>query len=149
MGVGSNFAAMGRQPHYPPLSERFAASPAAPENPTPVQAMAHKLKTPAGRTLYALKDTGTGVRHHQIGARIPSIFNARARKRAWRVESRDHVLEFEANVHPRSHLSNGLNRLAPKEHALRRVGRIHSNPPKIRSRSIQAAKSKNDAESQS
>ena len=30
---------MGRQPHYPPLSERFAAMPAAPENPTPVEAM--------------------------------------------------------------------------------------------------------------
>jgi transposase len=38
--------AMGRQPHHPPLAERF---------PTPVEAMAHRLKTPEGRKLYALR----------------------------------------------------------------------------------------------
>ena len=32
--------AMGRQPHHPPLSERFAAAPEAPRDPTPVEAMA-------------------------------------------------------------------------------------------------------------
>jgi transposase len=47
--------AMGRQAHYPPLSERFADAPDAPENPTPVEAMAHRLQTPAGRKLYALR----------------------------------------------------------------------------------------------
>jgi transposase len=47
--------AMGRQPHHPPLSERFARTPAAPRNPTPVEAMAHRLKTAAGRALYALR----------------------------------------------------------------------------------------------
>jgi transposase len=52
--------ALGRQPHYPPLAERFAQTPPEPENPTPVQAkpsqtMAHKLKTPAGKALYALR----------------------------------------------------------------------------------------------
>jgi transposase len=47
--------AMGRQAHHPPLQERFAAPPPAPENPTPVAAMAHRLKTPEGRTLYALR----------------------------------------------------------------------------------------------
>jgi transposase len=47
--------AMGRQPHYPPLAERFAAAPTAPENPTPVEAMAHRLKTPDGKKLYALR----------------------------------------------------------------------------------------------
>ena len=47
--------AMGRQPHHPPLAERFAAAPGAPDNPTPVEAMAHRLKTPAGRALYALR----------------------------------------------------------------------------------------------
>ena len=31
----------GRQPHCPPLSERFGPAPEAPENPTPVEAMAH------------------------------------------------------------------------------------------------------------
>ena len=47
--------AMGRQPHHLPLSERFAAAPEAPKDPTPVEAMAHRLKTPAGRALYALR----------------------------------------------------------------------------------------------
>jgi hypothetical protein len=47
--------AIGRQPHYPALDERFAEAPPAPENPTPVEAMAHRLKTPDGRKLYALR----------------------------------------------------------------------------------------------
>jgi transposase len=47
--------AMGRQPHHPPLNERFKKAPDAPENPTLVEAMAHRLKTPAGRALYALR----------------------------------------------------------------------------------------------
>ena len=47
--------AMGRQPHHPPLGERFAKEGPAPENPTPVEAMAHRLKTPEGRKLYALR----------------------------------------------------------------------------------------------
>src|SRR5271154_1275550 len=47
--------AMGRQAHHPPLSERFAQAPKAPQNPTPVQAMAHRLNTPQGRKLYALR----------------------------------------------------------------------------------------------
>jgi Transposase DDE domain len=46
--------AMGRQPHHPPLQERFETSPPALENPTPVEAMAHRPKMPEGRTLYAL-----------------------------------------------------------------------------------------------
>ena len=44
--------AMGRQPHYPPLPERLAPVP-PPENSTPVEPMAHRLKTPEGRKLYA------------------------------------------------------------------------------------------------
>lgn len=43
--------AMGRQPHHPPLHERFAAPPPPPENPSPVAAMAHRLKTQRGRKL--------------------------------------------------------------------------------------------------
>jgi transposase len=45
----------GRQPHYPPLSERLAEAPTAPENPTSVEAMAHRLKTVEGKKLYALR----------------------------------------------------------------------------------------------
>ncbi|HSO94163.1 MAG TPA: IS1182 family transposase [Candidatus Dormibacteraeota bacterium] len=47
--------APGRQPHHPPLAERFAPAPPPPDNPTPVAAMAHRLKTPEGRQLYALR----------------------------------------------------------------------------------------------
>src|SRR3954468_8466939 len=45
--------ALGREAHHPSLSERFAEAPPAPDDPTPVEAMAHRLKTPEGRKLYA------------------------------------------------------------------------------------------------
>jgi hypothetical protein len=47
--------AQGRQSHYPPLAERTAADPPEPENPTPLEAMAHRLQTRAGKALYALR----------------------------------------------------------------------------------------------
>src|SRR5580765_8850781 len=47
--------AQGRQSHYPPLSERFAKVPSAPENPTPLGAMSDRLQTPEGKKLYALR----------------------------------------------------------------------------------------------
>jgi transposase len=46
--------AMGRDPHHPSLSERFADAPAL-EDPTPVEAMAHRLRTSEGKKLYALR----------------------------------------------------------------------------------------------
>jgi hypothetical protein len=45
--------ALGREAHHPSLSERFAEAPPAPVDPTAVEAMAHRLKTPEGRKLYA------------------------------------------------------------------------------------------------
>jgi hypothetical protein len=47
---------MGRQPHDPPLDERFAGDPLPPDNPTPALAMAHRLKTREGRDLHALRE---------------------------------------------------------------------------------------------
>jgi hypothetical protein len=47
--------AQGRQSHYPPLAERFAKAPPAPEKPTPHEAMSHRLQTPEGKKLYALR----------------------------------------------------------------------------------------------
>jgi hypothetical protein len=35
------------------LSERVADASAAPENPTPIEAMAHRLQPPEGKALYA------------------------------------------------------------------------------------------------
>jgi len=47
--------ALGRQSHHPSLSERFAKAPPAPENPAPLEAMSHRLQTPEGKRLYALR----------------------------------------------------------------------------------------------
>jgi hypothetical protein len=47
--------ATGQQPHHPSWRERFTAPPPAPENPTPVEAMAWRLRTPQGKQLYALR----------------------------------------------------------------------------------------------
>jgi len=47
--------AAGRQPHHPSLSERFAAAPPVADNPTPVEAMIHRLQTADGKKLYALR----------------------------------------------------------------------------------------------
>jgi hypothetical protein len=45
--------ALDRTSHHPSLDERFAAAPPAPKNPTPLEAMAHRLATPEGKKLYA------------------------------------------------------------------------------------------------
>ena len=49
--------ALGRQPHHQSLRERFAAPPPPPPscNPTPAETMAYRLRTPAGKRLYALR----------------------------------------------------------------------------------------------
>jgi transposase/predicted transcriptional regulator len=49
--------AQGRQTHYEALEVRLAPVPAAPENPTPLQAMQHRLKTPEGKARYAQRKT--------------------------------------------------------------------------------------------
>jgi hypothetical protein len=45
--------ALDRQTHHPSLAERFAAPPPLPDNPTPIEKMAHRLQTPEGKKLYA------------------------------------------------------------------------------------------------
>jgi transposase len=47
--------ALGREGHHPSLGKRFAKAPPAPDNPTPVEAMAYRLKTTEGKKLYALR----------------------------------------------------------------------------------------------
>ncbi len=47
--------AMGREAHHPSLDERFAAPPPPPQDPTPLEAMDHRLKTSEGKRLYALR----------------------------------------------------------------------------------------------
>ncbi len=45
--------ALGRDTHRQSLAGRFADAPPAPQNPTPVEAMAHRLQTSEGKKLYA------------------------------------------------------------------------------------------------
>ena len=47
--------ACGRQSHHRSPSERFADAPPAPDNPTPVEAMRHRLQTAEGKALYAMR----------------------------------------------------------------------------------------------
>jgi len=60
----------------PPLAERFQAAPEAPQDPTPVEVMAHRLKTPVGRALYALRkqmpEPVFGIIKSTLGFRRPA-----------------------------------------------------------------------------
>jgi transposase len=47
--------AMGREAHHPSLAERFADDPEPPKDPTPVEAMRHRLQTKDGKKRYALR----------------------------------------------------------------------------------------------
>ena len=49
------FITVKRDAHHPAPAERFTEPAALPADATPAQAMAHKLKTKAGRSLYALR----------------------------------------------------------------------------------------------
>jgi hypothetical protein len=65
--------ALGRTPHHPSLDERFGAAPHAPKNPTPLEAMAHRLATPEGKKLYAqrkhIPETVFGIVKSVLGFR--------------------------------------------------------------------------------
>ena len=47
--------AVAKEDHHPDWRERHSEPPALPENATPLQTMAHRLKTRVGRALYALR----------------------------------------------------------------------------------------------
>src|ERR1700759_1109234 len=47
--------ATGREAHHPSLEKRFAEAPPPPEEPTPLEAMTHRLQTPEGKAVYALR----------------------------------------------------------------------------------------------
>jgi transposase len=63
----------GRQRHNEPLHERFADDPPEPKQPSPVEAMAHRLKTRNGKALYAKRkstvETVFGIIKHVQGFR--------------------------------------------------------------------------------
>jgi hypothetical protein len=47
--------ATGREHHHPSWRERFAEPAPAPDNPTPLEAMRHRLATTEGKRLYGLR----------------------------------------------------------------------------------------------
>jgi transposase len=51
----SPLIAVGREHHHPSWRQRFAEPPPAPDEPTPLEAMRHRLATPEGRQLYGLR----------------------------------------------------------------------------------------------
>jgi hypothetical protein len=81
----------------------------------------------------AQADPGTGVRHHQSGARIPSIFVARTRKSAWRVEPCDHGVEYEADVRPQHRLTKPKRSQKQPKTGSRKVDRDRNNALWMRS----------------
>ncbi len=62
-----------REKHNVPLQTRFAEDPKPPRNPTPVQAMHHRLQTKEGKALYAKRkssvETVFGILKHVQGFR--------------------------------------------------------------------------------
>ena len=117
--------AMGRQPHHPPLAERFADGAGSAGGPNAGRgdgASAEDVGRPSALG-DAQADPRAGVRDHQIGAGIPSVFAARPRRRARRMEPRHHGLEHQAAVRPRSCLTKA---------EVRRLGRQSQGNPDIR-----------------
>ena len=103
-GIDPRIAA-GRQPHYPSLQQRFEPAPPAPKDSTPVQTRAHRLQTPEGRALYALRKQT----QEPVFSIIKSILGFRQfslrglEKVRGKLEPRDHGLEYQAFVRARSH----------------------------------------------
>ena len=81
------YIACGREPHYPPLEERLAGAPQMPENPDPVSAMRHRLKTAEGKTHYARRKSTVepvfGITKHVIGFRQFMLRGLRAVQGEW------------------------------------------------------------------
>ena len=142
--------AMGRQPHHPPLSERFEKAPDAPKDPTPVAAMAHRLKTPRGRALHALRkqtpEPVFGIIKSALGFRQFLLRGLEKVRGEWS------LVTMAWNLKRCSPSLRPIEWLEPPraENYIRsRSNCINSNPPTLRSRSIQAANSKIDIVTQS
>jgi hypothetical protein len=93
---------LGRQSHHPSLAESFAKAPPAPENPTPLAAMSHRLQTPEGKKLYALRKQipEPVFGNLQIGDGLRSVPPAWRCPGPRRVEPRHDGLDHEADVRP-------------------------------------------------
>ena len=98
--------ALGRDAHHQSLRERFADAPPAPENPTPVEAMAHRLQTPEGKKLYAKRkhtpEPVFGIIKSVLGFR--QFLLRGLEKGQSRVDACDLGLEYKADVRPQGRL---------------------------------------------
>jgi hypothetical protein len=76
-----------REGHNPPFAERFAEDPEPLPDATPLQAMAHRLKTAAGKALYAKRkatvETVFGIIKHVLGFRQFLLRGLRAVQGEW------------------------------------------------------------------
>jgi transposase len=93
--------ALGRCRHHVSWKQRFVPAPKSPPaSATPLEKMAHRLRTPRGKeTVRAARaDPGTGLRHHQVGDGLSPMLAAGAQKRQKRVESGDDELEHQAKL---------------------------------------------------
>lgn len=99
--------AIGREHHHPSWRERFAEPAPAPDNPTPLEAMRHRLGNRRGQAALrpAQADPRAGVRHRQGGDAVPAILVARSRQGQGRVEPRRNGLEHQADVRSRWRLT--------------------------------------------
>lgn len=81
--------AMGRERHHPSWRERFAQAPPAPDNPTPLAAMRHRLATLDGKRLYALRkqtpEPVFGIIKSVMGFRQFSLRGLEKVKGEWRL----------------------------------------------------------------
>ena len=76
-----------REGHNLPLAEHFCEDPEAPNDPTPVEATAHRLQTRAGKALYAKRkstvETVFGIIKHVMGFRQFLLRGLRAVQGEW------------------------------------------------------------------
>jgi transposase len=76
-----------RQSHNPPLAERLGDDPPAPSDPSPAEAMAHRLRTRDGKTRYAKRkatvETVFGIIKHVQGFRQFLLRGLRAVQGEW------------------------------------------------------------------
>ena len=77
----------GRETHNRPMAERFAEDPAPPKNSSPVEAMKHRLRTQAGKALYAKRkstvETVFGIIKQVLGFRQFLLRGLRAVQGEW------------------------------------------------------------------
>ena len=76
-----------REGHNLPLAERFCEDPEPPNDPTPVQAMEHRLQTRSGKSLYAKRkstvETVFGIIKHVMDFRQFLLRGLRAVQGEW------------------------------------------------------------------